>query len=216
VKYFWLIFALSLVTLLSWGGFRGSKFSKPPLEAFPDMDRQWRFKAQAPTNLFPDGRTDRPVPAGTVPHINRFQANYTHLKPKDRFYDDPYLASGRIGSNWGRGFPIDLTNAALAEGQQLYTIFCAVCHSDIGDGNGITKQYGMVATANLLLDRYREMPEGQIFNTITNGYNTMGPYGAKITPEDRWKIVAYMRALQFAADAPRTAVPVEKQKELGL
>ena len=79
-------------------------------------------------------------------------------------------------------------------GQKEFTIDCAVCHGATGQGNGITSKYGLLGIANYHQDKYRQMADGQIFNTITHGYNTMMSYGDKVTVKDRWAIIAYIRA----------------------
>jgi mono/diheme cytochrome c family protein len=98
-------------------------------------------------------------------------------------------------------------------------IYCSPCHGAVGDGNGVTKHYGMGATPSYYDDRLRQMPEGQIFDTITNGkppaYN-MNPYADKLVPEDRWAVVAYVRALQRAQHGTVADVPLEHRAELGL
>ena len=99
----------------------------------------------------------------------------------------------------------------LDRGQMKFNIYCAPCHGAIGDGNGITKQYGMGATPTYHDDRLRQMPEGDIFNTITHGKNTMFPYADKLSPDDRWAVVAYVRALQRAHHATINDVPLEQR-----
>ena len=101
-------------------------------------------------------------------------------------------------------------------GREKFTIFCTVCHGASGDGNGITKLYGIVMTASYHDDRLRQMAEGELFQTITLGKNNMGPYGAKLRPQERWAVVAYLRALQRAQNATAADVPPEKRAELGL
>lgn len=216
MKVFFIIYFFSVIGILTIFGLHGRKSERTPLELFPDMDRQSKFHEQSESALFEDNRTDRPVVKGTIPFLPDMQKEYVHLRPKDHFYEDNYLATGRIGNQWGDGFPIALTHEAMAEGKALYSIYCVVCHSPVGDGNGITKSYGMIATASLLGELVRNQPDGEIFNTITNGKNSMLPYGAKIRPEDRWKIIAYVRALQYAADAPAEVVPASVKGDLGL
>jgi mono/diheme cytochrome c family protein len=87
----------------------------------------------------------------------------------------------------------------MARGQQRYEIYCAPCHSSLGDGNGITKSFGMAVVANLHDPRIVQMTDGELFWVITNGRNLMGPYASQIEIEDRWAIVAYLRALQLAS-----------------
>jgi mono/diheme cytochrome c family protein len=87
-------------------------------------------------------------------------------------------------------------------GQQKFNIFCVVCHGQTGDGSGITKVgYGMVAVKNLQDPLIAAEPEGQIFNTISYGVRTMGGYGDRLTPVERWAVIAYVRALQLAGNA---------------
>ncbi len=216
MKYVIAIFALLVLSVLSIAGFRGGRSEKPPIMVFPDMDFQAKYEAQGASPFFQDGRSDRPVIPGTVPFITEEQEHFQHLAPKDRFFEDTYLATGKIGNDYGQGFPIELNQQDLLRGQTLFNINCAVCHGAVGDGNGVTKQYGMIAVADLLQERIVDMPEGKIFETITYGFNTMGPYGHKIREEDRWRVIAYLRALQFAAKAPADAVPAERRKSLGL
>ena len=216
MKYFFAIYAFLVIGILVMLGFRGTASQRTPLEIFPDMDRQFKFLEQGENTIFADGRNDRPVPAGTVPFIPEEQETYPHLAPKDRYYADNYFATGMIDGRPGQGFPVEIDNAAVARGQELFNIFCKVCHGESGDGNGITKSFGMLATASLIDPRVQALPEGHIFDVITNGFNTMGPYGHKIRPEDRWKIIAYVRALELSASATSDDVPAEMKGELGL
>ena len=99
-----------------------------------------------------------------------------------------------------RGFPEGVTvdEAFMARGHDQYQIYCAPCHGALGDGNGITKQYGMGLTPTYHDPRLRDMAEGEIFNTITHGKGNMLPYSDKLSPEDRWAVILYVRALQRA------------------
>jgi mono/diheme cytochrome c family protein len=106
----------------------------------------------------------------------------------------------------------------LREGQKLYNIYCAICHGDSGNGAGVVAQerYGYPTIVSLLLSRIAEQPDGEIYNTIVNGKNTMGAYGSKLRVEERWKVVMYVRALQRAASGTVEDVPQEFRRELGL
>jgi mono/diheme cytochrome c family protein len=206
LKYFFSIFALVVILLVTVAGFRGQKFQKPPIEIFPDMDHQPKVKAQVASDFFADGRGARKPVEGTVPlgyamplHKDVNGSNGASESPYKQihFSSSPeYVDTGKMGKNWGTGMPIEVTPEFIARGQERYNISCQVCHAATGDGNGIAGKYGLVAIANLNQDRIRQMADGEIFNTITHGKNTMMGYGDRIQVKDRWAIIAYIRALQ--------------------
>jgi mono/diheme cytochrome c family protein len=125
-----------------------------------------------------------------------------------------YMNTGKMGDQWGTGMPLPVTRGLLERGQKVFTIDCAVCHGATGQGNGITSKYGLLGIANYHQDKYRQMPDGQIFNTITNGYNTMMAYADKVTVKDRWAIIAYIRALQKSRYARLQDVPADRRAAL--
>lgn len=219
MRQFIIIYAFLLLLLVTVLGFRGCKSTKPPLEVFPDMDRQAKFHEQSGTSFFGDGRTDRLPPPGTVPHVEKSTGGYLNLLPDNRFRENDYLATGKSGDNgFGDGIPVEVNYQNMESGRELYTIYCAICHGDSGNGKGVIAQerYGYPTIASLLQTRIMDQPDGEIFNTITHGKNTMGPYGSKIRVEDRWKVVMYVRALQRAASATIDDVPMENRGDLGL
>jgi mono/diheme cytochrome c family protein len=103
--------------------------------------------------------------------------------------------------------PVTVTAELLARGRERYTIHCAVCHGATGDGKGVTAKYQMVGMASFHDPRLVTMPDGEIFNTITHGKNQMGAYGPNVKVQDRWAIIAYVRALQRAHLATLDDVP---------
>ena len=207
MRYAYYTLAFVVVLLFSVMGYRGAVSTRPPIEVFPDMDHQAKYKPQAESKFFADGRADRPIPAGTVPFgRSSEQADPAFLKADDALY-----AGKNADGSFVRGFPVEVTQQLVERGQNRFQIYCAPCHGKLGDGNGITKSYGMVATPTYHDDRLRGMAEGEIFNTITNGKNTMFPYADKLSPEDRWAVVAYVRALQRAAHATIDDVPLEQR-----
>lgn len=215
MRYVYLTLFFIVVLSVSILGFRGSLSTRTPLEIFPDMDHQAKYKPQAESAFFADGRAERPRPAGTVAFgrtANAADANF--LKA------DPVLFEGKTAKGaWVVGFPSDVTvdpAKLLERGRDRYTIYCAPCHGAIGDGNGITKQYGMGATPTYHDDRLRKMAEGELFNTITHGKGNMLSYADKLTAQDRWAVIAYVRALQRAAHATVADVPAEHKSELGI
>ena len=221
LRYFFIGLGLFLVGLFAVAGFRGQKSGKPPIEIFPDMDHQPKVKAQAPSDFFADGRGNRqPVP-GTVPLGYEAPVSKENPFPDEGKYrmvrfssGTDYLNTGRFGDQWGTGIPMPVTAELMQRGQERYTIFCGVCHGASGGGNGVAGQYGLVAIASLHQDRLREMADGEIYNTITMGKNTMLGYGSKIPVDDRWAIVAYVRALQAAQTATINDVPPAERAAL--
>lgn len=219
MRQFFLIYFFLLVVGLSVFGLRGCQSTRPPFEVFPDMDRQPKFHEQGETNLYADGRMDRLPVAGTVPHVTVEQDTYAHLSPDTKFREDDYLVTGKLSEDtFGDGIPIEISSVSMEQGQDIYNIYCAICHGASGNGKGVVanQRYTYPTIADLLQTRIMELPDGDIYNTITNGKNTMGAYGSKIRVEDRWKVVMYLRALQRASAATVEDVPAELQGELGL
>lgn len=202
------------VLLVSILGFRGSKFTAPPIDyfpewAFPSMENQPKLRPQSESKFFADGRSDRLPPAHTV--------------PRGMLREDEHLFRGKDASGaFAASIPASLTvdMKFLERGRNRFEIYCAPCHGAAGDGQGITSKYGMGAVSangNYHADRLRTMPDGEIFNTITNGKNTMQPYADKLAPEDRWAVVAYVRALQRAQQGTAADVTdAAARKSLGI
>ncbi|MDD3179975.1 MAG: cytochrome c [Opitutaceae bacterium] len=204
--YYTLVFLVVLTVSIL--GFRGLRSTRPPIEVFPDLDRQAKYRPQAESVFFADGRTDRPEPSGTVARGRTVAADPSFLRADD------FLYRGKSGDgSSARGFPVPVTDAFIRRGQERFAIYCQPCHGALGDGNGVTRGYNM-NPASFHDDRLRQMPEGELFNTITNGKNTMMSYADKLTSEDRWAVVAYLRALQRAAHATLADVPAEHRSNL--
>ena len=210
-----------MMTLL---GFQGEHRLVPAIEFFGDMKRQSKVKYQAPSLFFSDGRGARPPVDGTIPMGYDIPGHpmQNSEAPKDDIGSPlgefsagtDYMNTGKMGDQWGTGMPLAVTRELLARGQKVFTINCAVCHGATGQGNGITSKYGLLGIANYHQDKYRQMADGQIFNTITHGYNTMMAYGDKVTVKDRWAIIAYMRALQKSQNARLEDVPPDHRAAL--
>ncbi len=209
MRYAYYTLAFLCLLTVSILGFRGVKTPDAPLIVFPDMDFQAKYKPQMSSKFFADGRADRtPVP-GTVPRGRTVDADPAFLRADDFRY-----AGKAADGSFARGFPVEVTEALVRRGQDRFQIYCRPCHGALGDGNGITKQYGMVATPSYHDDRLRRMAEGEIFNTITHGKNTMMSYADKLTPDDRWAVIAYVRALQRARNASIDDVPLDHRGDL--
>ena len=164
------------------------------------MDTDPKYEAMEPSSFFSDGQSARlPVP-GTVAR--------GELKLDTAYYQ------GRSGDSFVDSFPAPVTKAVLERGQQRFNIFCSPCHGRLGDGNGVIVQRGMRGPVNFHEDRFKRTPAGYFFQVITNGRGGMYPYGYRIPPDDRWAIVAYIRALQLSQDATLNDVPPEARSEL--
>lgn len=227
LRGFFLIFALVAIAMVSFLGFRGHHSSGTPIELFPDMVRQMKVRAQAPLGFFADGRGSRTPVTGTVPigyEMPTVEAEPSPGTPAAANNPAPqrvaftastdYFNTGRMGGNWGTGIPMTVTPQFMQRGQQRFNINCAVCHGPTAAGNGIAKQYGLTTVASLQDERIRNMADGEIFNTITHGKNTMMSYGPNVTVQDRWAIIAYLRALQRSQNATIGDVPPEARVEL--
>jgi mono/diheme cytochrome c family protein len=230
VRYFLFLLALITILVVSIAGLRDYSFlphktKRPPIEIFPDMVRQDKVKAQAPSDFYADGRGARAHVTGTVPV--GYAAPQACSQPSSGCatmgspYDvvvfsgkEDYANTGKTGTNWGNGLPFSATMATLERGRERYQIQCAVCHGATGAGNGIASKYGLVGVANLQQQRIRDMSDGEIYNTIVNGKNTMLGYGSVIQLSDRWAIVAYIRALQRSQNATINDVPSAERDAL--
>lgn len=183
--------------LVGIAGFHGRMSRKPPLEIFADMNRQPKLRPQKPFDFLPNGVSSQLPPPGTVA---RSQPIETVNGAVYAFEDSP-VNTGKITgtTNFVETNPLPVTRQLLMRGRDRFDIYCSPCHGKLGDGNGITKKIGdMPAVANLHDLRIITMADGEIFNTITHGKNTMGAYGPLVPTQDRWAIVAYLRALQLS------------------
>lgn len=212
MRYFLLIYALVVVVIVGIAGTRGSLSRKPPIEVFPDMDRQLKLRPQQPNAFFPNGISSQPPVPGTVRRSSPIQ---TATGPVFPFEDAP-VNTGRLpgSTNFVELNPMPVTGAFLRRGQERFTIYCAPCHGPQGDGNGITRKLGMAVVANLHDQRIVEMPDGEIFHTISYGKNLMQGYAAQIPVEDRWAIVAYVRVLQRSWLGHPDELPPELRAQL--
>ena len=225
LKYFFILFGLLVILVVSIAGFRGQKSARSPIEIFPDMRHQPKVKAQVASPFFADGRGNRKPVDGTVPigyaiplhkpvddSVGEAGGPYKQIY----FSSGPvYIDTGKIDGQWGTGMPFEITPGLMERGRERFTINCSPCHGATAAGNGISSKFGLVAIANLHQERIRKMADGEIFNTLTNGKNTMMGYGDRIQVQDRWAIIAYVRALQKSqGGAAINEVPPEERAAL--
>jgi len=192
--------ALSGAALL--GGCRGETSTEPPIIPFRGMHEMPRYDAQEAAAYFEDGRAMREPVEGTVAREMVIDASLAEGVDEggDYLMTIPQGAVEQAGS----------MQALVERGHGRFDIYCSACHAYTGDGNGMVTQRAaalgtVFAAANLHDDRLRHAPDGQIFATISNGIRTMPAYRAQIPVQDRWAIVAYVRALQLSQGETRTA-----------
>jgi mono/diheme cytochrome c family protein len=159
-----------------------------------DMQVQPKQNPYTRSDFFADQRSERPPVEGTV--------------ARGQLHADTYFYTGRIGSNPGDYMPFPVTKAVLERGRERYNIYCSPCHSELGDGNGFIPSRGFARKPpSYHIPRLEKAPLGYFYDVISNGFGIMSDYSAQIAPEDRWNIVAYIRALQLSQNATQADVP---------
>ncbi|HXV81822.1 MAG TPA: cytochrome c [Candidatus Binatia bacterium] len=164
------------------------------------MADQPRYEPLDKSNFFSDGRSARPLVAGTV--------------ARDQLRIDEHLYQGKQQGKLVNSFPFPVTAAVLSRGQERYNIFCSPCHDRVGTGQGMIVRRGFRAPPSLHIERLREAPAGYFFEVMTRGFGVMSDYSQQVRPEDRWAIVAYIRALQLSQHANLTDVPADQRQRL--
>jgi len=163
-----------------------------------DMHVQPRQNPLSRSDFFTDQRSERPPVEGTV--------------ARGQLHEDTYFYTGKIGANPGDYLPFPATKEVLERGRERYNIYCAPCHSRVGDGNGFVPSRGFARRPpSYHILRLQKEPLGYFYDVITNGFGIMPDYAAQIAPEDRWKIVAYIRALQLSQNATKADVPAGQE-----
>jgi cytochrome c5 len=182
-----------LALLLAGVGCRGQSSHDPPIVVLQNMFNQDRYNPQAESQLFADGRTMRTPVAGTVPREREIDPELGQGRLPD---DSGYVAEvpQAVARRFGGAQPM------LERGLERYGIYCRPCHDGTGAGRGvvITRSNWQPPPPTFHQDRIRQMPDGQLFATITQGVRTMPSYAAHIPVNDRWAIVSYVRALQLS------------------
>ncbi len=176
------VLALSLTAIALFSGCRLDMHVQP---------KQNPFERSA---FFSDQRSERPLVEGTV--------------ARGQLRADTYFYTGRIGGTLGDYMPFPVTKDVLERGRERFNIYCSPCHSLLGDGNGFVPSRGFSRKPpSYHIPRLRNAPLGYFFDVMTNGFGIMPDYRSQIEPEDRWKIVAYIRALQLSQNATAADVP---------
>jgi len=165
-----------------------------------DMHVQPKYNPEVPSAFFSDGRSGREPVVGTI--------------ARGELRIDSLLYQGKIDGKIADVFPFAITPADLERGRQQFNIYCTPCHGYTGDGDGMIVQRGFPAPPSYHSDRLRNAPAGHFFEVMTHGFGLMYSYAASVSPEDRWRIAAYIRALQLSQHAAVTDVSPAEQREL--
>jgi mono/diheme cytochrome c family protein len=170
------LFSLALTALLFTSGCR------------QDMQDQPRYKPLAATNFFGDGRSARPAIDDTV--------------ARGQLHIDSARFTGKVNGKDIDFMPIQITKADVERGQQRFNIYCSPCHGQLGNGHGMIVSRGLRQPPSYLDPRLVDAPIGHFFDVMSNGYGSMYSYASRVAVDDRWRIAAYIRALQLSQNAP--------------
>ena len=175
-------------------------FSALLLGCRQDMHVQPKYVPEDPSSFFADGRSERPIVEGTV--------------ARGQLRTDELLYTGRVNGVASDLFPFPITAADLSRGRERYNIYCSPCHDYTGSGNGMIVQRGFPSPPSFHIERLRQAPAGHFFDVITNGFGLMYSYASRVSPEDRWRIAAYIRALQLSRHGSTADVPASQSNAL--
>ncbi len=181
-------------------GCRGETSAEPPVHLIGDMDWQPKYQANQASPLFEDGRAMRPLVEGTV--------------AQGQLREDDAMYRGKSGEEYVATVPVPVDEALLQRGQDRYNIYCTPCHDKTGSGHGMIVKRGYPIPIDLASDRVRGLPDGQIFDVITNGVRNMPSYRKQIPVEDRWAIVTWVRVLERSQHASIDDVPAEQRGKI--
>jgi len=203
MKRYWKYIAVALLIglIIGSGCGRNRPSEKPPIHLVPDMDNQPKYRPQEASAFFADGAAQRQPVGGTV----------MQGQLRD---DDLYFRGLNSRGEFVEKSPVTITAQLLDRGRERYDIYCAPCHSRIGDGRGIMIERGYPPPPSFHDKRIRELPDGHIYDVITNGIRNMPSYRHQVPVYDRWAIVVYLRALQRSQKAPLEDVPVDERDKI--
>jgi hypothetical protein len=165
-----------------------------------DMHIQPKYLPYDPTNFFGDGRSERPPVPGTV--------------ARGQLRLDELLFTGKVNGMVANEFPFLITRADPERGRERFNIYCTPCHDYTGSGDGMIVQRGFPHPPSYHIDRLRNAPVGHFYDVMTNGFGSMYSYAARVEPTDRWRIAAYIRALQLSQHATLQDVPEAEREKL--
>lgn len=196
ILYFLSVWAIAVIAVLAVAGLRGTMTTRRPIEVFSDMDHMPKLRPQTTTKFagFANGQSSRLPVVGTVARGATYQ-------------ETPLNTGKKADGAFVEANPMNITAELLKRGQDRYSIYCQPCHSAAGDGKGITTKFGMANVANFHDERLIKLTDGEIFQTVSVGKGLMGGYGDKLRVEDRWAVIAYVRALQLSRLGKKEEIP---------
>jgi hypothetical protein len=165
-----------------------------------EMAKQPRYEPLEKSEFFDDQRASRPLVEGAV--------------ARGFLRDDESLHRGVADGKTADIFPFPIDKPVLLRGQERYNIYCSPCHDAIGTGQGMIVRRGFRPPPSFHIDRLRQAEAGKFFQHITNGLGAMPDYAQQISPEDRWAIIAYIRALQLSQNARLSDLPEPERRAL--
>lgn len=165
-----------------------------------DMHDQPKFIPLRESTFFGDDRSARPIVEGTV--------------ARGQLREDALLYGGKVNGADATIFPFPVDARVMARGRERFDIYCSPCHGRTGLGDGMIVRRGYRRPPSYHDDRLRAAPVGHYFDVITNGFGAMPDYASQIRPDDRWAIIAYIRALQLSEHATVADVPAAERSAL--
>jgi Cytochrome C oxidase, cbb3-type, subunit III len=164
------------------------------------MATQPSYRPLVPSDFFADGMSARTRVPGTV--------------ARGELVIDDFLHTGKSEGKDGDGFPFPVTADVMNRGQERFNIYCSECHGRLGDGNGMIPSRGFRRPPSFHTDALRNAVTGHFFDVMTNGFGAMPSYSAQVPVNDRWAIIAYIRALQLAQNGVVTDLPPDQSEKL--
>lgn len=165
-----------------------------------DMHVQPKYVPEDASTFFADGRSERQPVEGTV--------------AQGQLRTDELLYTGKVNGTVADLFPFTITAADLSRGRERYNVYCSPCHDYTGSGNGMIVQRGFPSPPSFHIERLRQAPAGHFFDVMTNGFGLMYSYASRVSPEDRWRIAAYIRALQLSQHGATADVPASESQAI--
>jgi len=193
-----LLIAAAALALVA--GCRGGTSSDPPVHVIGDMDWQPKYQPEEASPIFADGRAMRPLVEGTVAQ--------GELREDDGYY------RGKQGDTFLAKVPVDVDEKLIRRGEDRFNIYCTPCHDKTGSGRGMVVRRGYPPPVDLSSERVRGLPDGEIFNVITNGVRNMPSYRKQIPVADRWAIVTWVRVLGHSQHGSLEDVPADKKDRI--